>query len=661
MDTPFAYEAWKATTGALIPGYPGLHSDFIHGASSDPNHLIPQFVHLFPALSANAWAAGGLEAAVRVNAVVAVLGLANTFLLCRRLIGWKGALGAVLALGLNPAFIWGARITLTEVLALFLNVLGLLLLLVAREKESKGWGTLAGGVLGLGVLNRLDAGISVLAIVGFAVAAMTTDPMSRPAARRAAGTFLAVSTLGYIDGRVSSAQYFGDLFERHALGAIISLTSTASVIAWGLAAAPPRWFERAKLGERLVRTTGVVLVAGLLAWLAYALFIRPHGATTGSELAATELGWYLTPFVWPMLAIGFALGLRTRSLGQWLPLLVVAGAALFLYTARTDVHHVHPWASRRWLPQVIPLSIVLGSAAVTWLIERRARARALTAALGSLSCLGYTVFALAFVRPFLFRSMLSGLPSAYERLASYAKSSSVKTPLATASRHQASILTYLYDTPAMMTVATETEPVARGELAGWTAVGFGPFELGDLTEYSEAFVGRYMEGTTDRPPKNLVDFPLLFSIGRVGEALGEVEVPAAHPSLGTLVGRRDRTGAVHTTGRAGTLQNGPWISLTPGCYQVDWIGRVWQTSQGRPSGMLDVILDGGQKSLASAPLRVAPGGGSEVWIGGVDFTLQRAQPGVEFRLQVESDVTLALTRVRLRRLAAPTDGSSPSR
>ena len=249
--------------------------------------------------------------------------------------------------------------------------------------------------------------------------------------------------------------------------------------------------------------------------------------------------------------------------------------------------------------------------------------------------------------------MLADLPGAYERLSAFVKHNGTKTPLVTGNVQLASILTYLYDTPTMLTVNAGSSSLTRHELAGFAAVGFGAFELGDVTDYSDSFLGRHLEITSDHPPRQLVDMPLLFSVGRIGGPTYEVEVPAAHPSLGTLVGRRDEGGNMHTTGRAGTLQNGPWMSITAGQYEVDWLGRVWQAPADKPCGSLDVIVDGGKRVLGSADLRVRPGSGGETWLGGVDFGVEQPLSGVEFRMQVSSDAGLVLTRVRLRRVAVP--------
>jgi hypothetical protein len=651
LDLPWTDAAWQAAHGLLQPDYPGLHSPFMRGWSPEPSHLVPQFMHLFPCLLANAWSLGGIEGAVRGNTLVALLALANVFLLVRRFAGFRVALGAVFAVGLNPAFLWGARITLTEVLALLLNMLGLNSLLCARDTGARVWGAAAGAALGLTILNRLDAGISVVPLFGFAVAAALTERRLRESARVALLAYAPIALLGYIDGWRSAHVYFYDLVTRHALNWAIAANLALVGVSLAVVQLPARWVARID-GERLLFRLAVFVSVLFAVWLAFALSVLPHLANTGNALAARELTWYLTPVVWPLAALGLTLGLRKRAWTEWLPLLAFTGASVVAYTIRTSVVHEHIWASRRWLPHVIPLTLMLAAIGAGWL-GSGSRARPIGRLTAAGAGAAYFVLCLSFARSFLFRSMLAGLPAAYERFARHIRSSGTKTPLVTSNLQLASMLTYLYDVPTMLTNERRKTDFARGKLAGWSGAGFGAFELGDVTEYSETFVGKYLEVVSDRPPRNAVDMPILFSLGPLGGSSYEVEVPASHPSLGTIVGRVGEGGSLVTTGRAGTLQNGPWMTLPPGQYEVDWLGRTWSAPKHGPSGTLDVIFEGGRRTLATRPLRLSPSNTSEAWLGGIEFSIFDAQvSGLEFRLQVEAETGLVLTRVRLRRVTA---------
>ena len=125
----------------------------------------------------------------------------------------------------------------------------------------------------------------------------------------------------------------------------IGLTFAVCVLAWCLAAENARWLERLRFEAKTVPLTGAFGVLLLAGWLAFALFVRPALATTGSALAARELTWYvLTPVALAAVPLaGLALALRAETWERWLPLVLLACGSVFIYTFRTDVAHQHLW------------------------------------------------------------------------------------------------------------------------------------------------------------------------------------------------------------------------------------------------------------------------------------------------------------------------------
>ena len=651
VDLPWAHAAWSESAGTLAAGYPGIYSLMADGLIEGQNRLSPQFMHLFPALASNAWAAAGLEAALRTNTLLAVLSLWGGFVLVRRFASWPAALVFVLVLGINPAFVWGARIMLTEVMALWLNLFGLLLLDLARRARSSVVAGTAGLVLGAGVLNRFDAGFAMLAVLGFSLLSAHERPL-RSAARVAALGFLAASGLGFLDGKLSVPAYFFHMTVRHSLKEIIAISLSGAAFALVITFTPERWIERLRSRSRLFTIARIAGFCAIALWMLWVIAVRPFLGHSAPALIGRELTWYVTPLAWPLGLLGIGLALRARNLDAWLPTLTLTVGTLVVYTARTDVAHEHIWASRRWLPCVIPLLLLFSTTAAEFLVGKVPR-RALRSASAVVLLAGYLYPALDYARTFLFHSMLAGVPAAYERFARYVHTADVKPPLVTQNVQLASILTFMYDVPTILLKKEGRDARANGDLAGRYGVGFGAFDLGGVLEYDERFSGKYLEITAEHRPRQLTDIRLPFDLGRLGGATFEVEVRAADPLFGTIVGKKTPDGALQSTARAGTLQNGPWIPLQPGQYEIDWLGRVWEPSKGPQSGSLDVITESGGRVLAQAPLRVGPGQGREVWLGGLEFSVERAVDQVEFRLQVEADAALAVTRVRLRRIAIP--------
>lgn len=657
LDLPWLRDLAKEHPHGFALAYPGVYSLVNHEVGTDVTRLSPQFMHLFPALAANLWSAFGLEGAVRVNAPVAVLALAGGYAFVRRLAGFGPALAFVLVLGLNPAFLWGARITLTETLAFLLNIVGLWLLLAAGPRTPRFVSIAAGVVLGLGVLNRLDAVLASLALAGLAVAALLDRSLLRHA-RGAAVAFLIVSLVGLGDAFVNVPFYLLGLAEDGNVLGFLGANVAVSVVATLALFLPARVLDALVPPRSIVTRLGDELVVLTAAWVAIALFAWPEVDASRDARAARELTWYVTPIAWPLTLLG--LFRLLRSTPRALPFAVLALASLVLFTVQTQSKPVHIWASRRWLPQVIPSMAILAAIATGWLASVTARTPLVRALVVAVPALCYLAPTLLFDRIFAFRTMLKGLPAAYEAVAARVRASGARLPLVTADQNLASVLTYVYDVPTAL-IGTDREfgvkadvserMLLRGDYGGMPAIGLDAFGLGNTVSDSAYFAGTFLETTDVQPPRKLIPFPVILDMGVLGGKKRSLEVPARHPSLTTNIGVPGPGGSVVSSGRAGLLQGGPCITVGPGNYAVDWIGRVQERGAAHQQGTLDVVSDPKQTVVAALPLRVRGTGVSETWLGGLDFTTDRTLRCVEFRLQVEKGVAMTLTRLRFARTA----------
>src|SRR4051794_36752326 len=107
-----AIEAWSHVHPGLMRGLPAVYGNLTDQQGGQA--LEAQFLHLFTAFDATFFALDAIEGAVRANAWLAVLCLATGFSLLRRIGTTRMAFAYVVALGVNPAFVWASRITLTE-------------------------------------------------------------------------------------------------------------------------------------------------------------------------------------------------------------------------------------------------------------------------------------------------------------------------------------------------------------------------------------------------------------------------------------------------------------------------------------------------------------------------------------------------------------------
>lgn len=622
----------------------------VYGSYTDPPDpkLQAQFLHLFTAYDATFFAVRGVAGAVRANAWLAVLCLATGFAFVRRLESTRAAFVLVLALGLNPAFLWASRITLTEVLALWLNLSGLLLLLIAWDLEAISAALLGGGALGLGVLNRVDGGLGATALFAVAVAALL-EPSRRRIALAAIVANAGVSALAYWDDTRLSPTYLEQLaLNSNSVTALPIVTLGLDAAALVLTLLPSRLRRALWLNETTLRLIAYSVLWGVVGWVLYGLFLRPLVDTGDDGRTLRELTWYVSAVAWPLMLGGLAFGLGARRFARWLPFVAFTLATLVIYTARTDVAPVHIWASRRWVPHVIPLMLVSSALAATTLVGR-VRRRATALVLGGAAAALYFVTVLRFDAPFLFRSMLEGLPERYERVAAFASRHRGQWPLITENVHLGSILSYVYDTPTVILNGERGDAAfMHGDFAGGLGVGFNAFDLHHATEDPEVYTGPYLEQAHGHRPRELVQARYSFEIGEIGPRLYDMTVPASHPSLGSQKSLRTSGGGVRSVGKACILLNGPWVTLDAGRYHVAWYGQLEDAPKEGRQAFFDVIHHATKESFAEAPLELPHPTLKEDVLVALDFTLKTRTEGIEFRARASDGVYLTLTKVRLQ-------------
>jgi hypothetical protein len=641
---------WARAHPGMLRNFPAVYGDLT--APPGSGALEAQFLHLFTAYDAVFFALGRVEGAVRANAWLATLCLATGFALVRRLGSPLAAFGLLLALGLNPAFVWASRITLTEILALWLNLSGLLLLVLAWDLASAGAAALAGAAFGLGVLNRIDGGLGSFAVLGFAVAALLAGGPYRRAAAAAALGHLVTSAFAYRDAYELSGVYCRSLAAgSSSVTALPIVTSALDVLALACAVAPSRLLRALRVNETTLRLAAYAAVWGGILWLTFGLFFRPLLDPAEEARSMRELTWYVGWGCWPLFVLGLGLAVRSVSFQRCLPFVAFALGTLVIYTARTDVAPIHIWASRRWVQHVIPLVLVSAALAVPWLVARLRTKRASALAVTALA-LVVLVPVLDFTRLFLFKSMLRGLAGRYERVADYARSRPEKLPVLTDRVHFGSILSYVYDVPTAVLFGAGAEAFARGDFAGQLGVGFHAFDLRHTVEVPGAFGGAYLGPTSDERPSEIVSMPIPLDAGPIGDRVFEAEMPAAHWRFRSQVGRRKKDGSVVSKGKEGQLLLGPWMDLIPGRYRIEWYGRVASAGTRQRHGLVDVIFEAGKKTIVEAPLLLEKND-AEHQLAALDFTVEHPLEGLEFRLRIRNKVGVTLTKLRLARFGEP--------
>ncbi|MFN2432873.1 MAG: hypothetical protein ABR599_08710 [Gemmatimonadota bacterium] len=690
LDQPFLRELNDVFGDAVSLGYPGIYSAFSAGLSDDPAELIPQFQHLFPALLANVWDALGIEGLVRVNAVLAVLGLSAFHAFARRLAGPAVALMATLLLGINPAMIWHARSSLTEPLLFLVTFTGLLLLDLAWERKSAAAAAAAGATLGLGVLDRLDGGIAVV-VVAAAIAALLfarvgersvirgTRARSAPAAAAAAllAGYVVVAALGALDGWLHARPYLVAAWKAEA-GKGLLVLNVGLALAAGAAVVELRKHRRFRVAGTLRTSSAVLLAGGLGMWLGYGYLARPGSVESAAPRAVVELSWYVTPVALALAVAGLAWAIRDESWRRWGGWVALAGFATLLFTGRLLIEAHHPWAARRWIAQVFPAvaffsayaivhvhRVARGVRAVAAQDRRPARRRpsapararwpvrwapTTAAALGLAFVLLYGANAVRFAGPYLFQPLLRDMAGDYRRLAEQRSSETLGL---TWNQQIASVLTYLYDRPTVHVTRYE-----RG-MEDFAIVGALPTKSWGrvlrLRQLGSGWVcGNYVVEDERRRPDELVErcydgSPYDLDVLPAGSGNPLPPGPRILLRAGSSIfdlgaAERDEESRVWSTGAGGWILRGPGVQLGPGRYAAFWSGHLESSAHVGPEARFEVRAGAEGEVLARASLDEAPAGPFRVELA---FALPKQRSGVEFPVWVPASVRLRLDEFRL--------------
>lgn len=644
LDLPVLAELVGKVGDLVRLDAPAIYSEVGRGLGDDPTQRIPQFQHLFPALAAHGWLAAGVDGIARVNAWVTVAALWVIRQLMVDRIGKAAGLAVVLVMGLNPALVWAARITLTEPLSILLLFGSLMAVDLARHRQSTPGYGLAGALAGLTVFARLDGVLAVLAILPLAAFCAAGYGVRRRDARALVLGYALVATGGLADGYVHSFPYLSDLWNLGQLDKLIALHTAGVLLGLGLTFTPSAAQRVLAVTTRGAFGLGVGLAGG---WLAYAWFSGDPSSKVFEERAIHELAWYVTPLAYPLGILGAARCVADRNkLLAWGPVVCLTVSTLFIFTWRPSITPDHIWASRRWLPHVVPGLSMLSVVAVAWLAARAAARSKLLAGALAVAALAYSLQAsVRFARPFLFRTMFEGIERNYEHLARTLAREGV---VLTDNHHVASILTHVYEVPTVL-VNRPRDAWRRSEaeaLAGIPFVGLHPRPTWTTLHTRLRVGGPFLERTWRRPPEKVKHRPYGAHLGVIDPnyASGEKAFEFIASDLGVGIGRYDHDlGLLRSKGGEGSLQYGPYARVPKGRYRVVWYGTVEKA--GRID--VDVASGAGKKKHAFAELDVQTNPERDV-IAGLSFAVGKDTPGVEFRLFIRG-AQVSIERIEVHR------------
>jgi 4-amino-4-deoxy-L-arabinose transferase-like glycosyltransferase len=587
-------------------GYPAFYSAYERGLSSDMGQLIPQFMHLFPSAAAHFFSWFGIEGLVRANSFFAGMAALAFFAFARALFGSKVSLLALLFLVFNPAFIWASRITLTEVLSLFIIFAGFYALVMALRTESVLWGGIAGVLLGSSILNRLDGSFAVLAVGCTCLYASLFNKRSIKIAWVALIAYAIFFILGFSDAYLHSYPQLYDLWKLGQASKLVYFNAILILVSIGLLLLGIllKQTDEATL-QKLSSWLPAISIILLLFLFSYYYDIRPKYNRSFNGRALVELCWYITPSM-PVLAI-LGAGFLTRdrfsrlSIGEWLPFVLFVLGTTAAYTWRPSIHPDHIWATRRWVPYVIPGLSLLGAYGFFRLAESYLKPRYVYMLVAALVAY-YAYNASYMTSPFATRSMLAGYPAGYSETIKILP----KNALLLVNDHNGqipSVLKWVYQRDAYIVDWRKLPSGSLSELlrryperpvfiAG-NLKGFPPLnEIGLEEVTSFVLLGAYPEVVRGILARKLYERWYTYPILRLNSQ-GNLKFNAGGNLFSTRSGMKVEEEMV-SQGSAGNLVFGPYIPMTEGRYSIGGDSKTQLAH-------MDIVAD-----LGATPIRQKP-------------------------------------------------------
>ncbi len=361
--------------------------------------ITPQFFHLFPAFGAYLFETMGVRGALATPPIFGILGTLATFFLARRMFGGAVAFLAAIGLATTVLQVWFARYPVSEGFSQFLILSGLLAHRLDQENDSRAFAWLAGALLGLTFLVRIDS-VLLLLPVGLWVAVQLAG---RPTQWRQRLVSLLVPLLFLLGHAAVHAVFFSKRYAHqiltrkywnHPIGVWLLVAATVFVIGLVLWKKGPhlrRWFS----GHDRQLRIAVLAVLGALAL--YALALRPSlsawaGGDGNPKTERLADAGVLQDLGFQRLAAHDAQALRRYSWFVSAPMLTLAllGLAFFLkrvdakdllaltvflvftgfYFYKIRVFNDYFFAMRRYVPVTLPFTFILAALAVVTLAGR---------------------------------------------------------------------------------------------------------------------------------------------------------------------------------------------------------------------------------------------------------------------------------------------------
>ena len=363
--------------------------------------IYTQGAHLLPAFLGIAGRAGGDAFLFRSSPLFAAFALLALFGFARQLTRDKWAIIATVIFAFSLPVIYFSRDTYSEMLAATYMFSALTIFVAAVASKKRMLWALAGIATGATALTRVDAFLSMAGIIlALFVYLVISEKKSRRTNAINGLIFLvattAISVIGMLDLALLSSGYLRDLSRQVRMEMIVM----AALLTTGIVAVVLSW--RTKVFSRLDAMTkswrakwaaiAVVLICFVLAsrplWMIsrdpkgnapIKNFIEAAQAAGGvpldgyrtyAEQTVNWLVWYIGPVIVLSALIGLAIvayrAMREKDM-RWLAVLSVVFGAAVVYLNNPSITPDQIWASRRFLPVILPGVVIFGVLGLAWL------------------------------------------------------------------------------------------------------------------------------------------------------------------------------------------------------------------------------------------------------------------------------------------------------
>ena len=381
--------------------------------------ITPQFFHLFPAFGAYLFETMGVRGALATPPIFGILGTLAAFFLGRRMFGTPVALLGSLGLATTVLQVWFARYPVSEGFSQFLILSGLLAHQLDSESDTRAFGWLSGGLLGLTLLVRIDSVLLLLPLALWVALQLVSRP-SRWKSRVASLLipFAVLLVHAAIHAVFFSKRYAHQILTRrywnHPPWFWLLLATLVLAAGWLVFKHGPRWMNRVSRHEDLLRTAAIVVLGTVVI---YALTLRPALSawaggdgnvkaerlsdpgvlqTLGFNRLAAHDAQALRRYSWFVGAPGLALALlglalfikRARANDILALAVLLVFSAFYFYKIR--VFNDYFFAMRRYMPVTLPFTFLLAALAVVTAAKGSKNLR-LAGALAGLLALGASV------------------------------------------------------------------------------------------------------------------------------------------------------------------------------------------------------------------------------------------------------------------------------